>query len=379
MGYRTKTCKNKTKKHNNQNKKNNKNNKNKKKHNKKTHHGGIFRELFKSSTNELTRFNDFINIISSRDLTNATMLMGIDYKCENDLNRNIEAELHPDFCWSESSDECRHGTTMDQWYQLYFPFKIEFIELSPDGSLIAKNIVTEIQMAQLAAYFKTPTLNKFKKIIFDASTVKFLFRVAPSFIAYLYYYFLEENGELYFNFNANAFNGTLSFIPNSNAAAISNMQRIHDIVNSLTPSNKLFGNKFIIRTYRGITSADRISSLYEFNSGVQQIIVQNNMEYFRRNLLHSSIEQFDADERVEEGDKKLFHQSTYPIRTTNYSIGSYLKITKKTGIIDFTEAVFLSIYNDQIAYQTSGEVGGVMHWVSIQSFEESYGLNCVFV
>ena len=375
MGCRTKTCKNKTKKHNNQNKKNkknNKNNKNKKKHNKKTHHGGIFRELFKSPPNELTRFNDFINIISSSDLTNATILMGIDYKCENDLNRNIEVELHPDFCWSKRSDECRHGTTMDQWYQLYFPFKIEFIELSPDGSLIAKNIVTE-NLVQLAAYFKTPTLNKFKKIIFDASTVKFLFRIAPSFIAYLYYYFLEENGELYFNINANAFNGTLSFIPSSNAAATSNMQRIHDIVNSLTPSNKLFGKKFIIRTYRGITAADRISSLYEFNPDMQQIIVQNNIEYFRRNLMHSSIEQFDANEQVKEG---LFHQSTYPIRTTNYSIGSYLKITKKPGVIDFTEAVFLSIYNDQIAYQTNSDI---MHWVLIQSFEESHGLNCVFV
>ena len=42
------------------------------------------------------RFNDFINIISSSDLTNATMLMGIDYKCENDLNRNIMTTT-----WSE--------------------------------------------------------------------------------------------------------------------------------------------------------------------------------------------------------------------------------------------------------------------------------------
>jgi hypothetical protein len=190
----------------------------------------------------------------------------------------------------------------------------------------------------------------------------------------LYYYFLEENGELYFNINDGAFNGTLSFIPSSNAAATSNMQRIHNIVNSLTPSNKLFGKKFIIRAYSGIiTAADRVSSSYEFNPDIQQIIVQNNIEYFRRNLMHSSIEQFDANEQVKDG---LFHQSTYPIRTTNYSIGSYLKITKKPGVIDFTEAVFLSIYNDQIAYQTNSDI---MHWVLIQSFEESHELNCVFV
>jgi hypothetical protein len=390
MGYRTKTCKNKTKKHYDQNKKYKKNKKNKKKRNNKTHHGGIFRELLKSSTNELTRFNDFINIISSiGDLTNATLLMGIDYKCENDLNRNIEEELHPDFCWSESSGECkpRHGTTMmmNQWYQLYFPFKINFIELSPDGgSLIAKNIRTEVQMAQLKAYFNTPTLNKFKKIIFDASTVKFLFRIAPSFIAYLYYYFLEENGELYFNFNANAFNGTVGFIPSSNAEAMLNMRRTHAIVNSLTPSDAQFGKKFIIRTYKGVVSSnDRISLLYEFTPAMQQIIVQNNMEYFRRNLLHSSIELFDKDEKEEEG---LYHQSTYPIKTTNYSIGSYLKITKTPGIIEYN-TMFWAIYKDEMVYQlsngnsdSSDNIGTIMlHWVSKQSFEDAYILNCVFV
>ena len=362
MGYRTKTCKNKKK-----------NKKNKKKHNKKTHHGG---KLFKSSTNEFTRFIDFINIIHMTKLSGLTMLMGVDYKCENDLNRNIEATLQPDFCWSERSDECRHGTTLDQWCQLYFPFKIDFIELSPDGVLIAKNVVAEIQMAQLAAYFKTPTLNKFKKIIFDASTVKFLFRIAPSFIAYLYYYFLEENGELYFNFNAIAFNGTLGFIPNSNAAAISNVQRTHAIVNALTPSNKLFGQKFIIRAYSGIMDDDgTVITHIPFTPDVQKIIVQNNMEYLKRKLLHSRIELFDADERVEVDslNKQTFHQTTYPITTTNYSIGSYLKITKPHGIIDFDEMVFLSIYNDQIAHQLGG--GDSIH----QSFEDSDGANCVFV
>ena len=143
-------------------------------------------------------------------------------------------------------------------------------------------------------------------------------------------------------------------------------------------ADKLFGKKFIIRAYRGIiTAADRVSSLYKFNPDIQQIIVQNNIEYFRRNLMHSSIEQFDANEQVIEG---LFHQSTYPIRTTNYSIGSYLKITKNPVVVNFTKTVFLSIYNDQIAYQTNSDI---MHWVSIQSFEESdeesHELNCVFV
>ena len=302
------------------------------------------------------------------------MLMGVNYKCANDLNRNIEVELHPDFCWAEHliDSECR-DVQMNQWYQLYFPFKIDFIEVSDDGEgLVVRECTREgIQLEKLESYFQSNTLNKFKRIIFDASTVKFLDRIAPSFIAYLYYYFLEVNGELYFNFRSFT---TLTGFEINQCAEISKMNEVHRIVSSLTPADERFGKKFIIRKFKGIIDkGGKFSHVFDVN---QSIINDNNIAYFKK-LQGSRVEQFPSSEREEDtddGEKKIFHQETYPIKITNHSIGYYLKITKnKQTEIDIE--VLLSIYNDQI--RDSGF--HLMQLVLMQSFEDSYKLNCVFV
>jgi len=177
----------------------------------KKQHGGVYRVLSQSTNNELTTFPDFVNVAA--DLKSGTMLIGVDYKCANDLNRNILEQLHPDFCWADHPNDCKDKPD-NQWYQLYFPFQIHRIH----------------------------ELNGFKLIAFDASTTKFLFKIAPSFIAYLYYFFLEPGGELYFNFNENSFNGTLNFLDTATQSVlIQKVIDIREVISSLTPATMFFG------------------------------------------------------------------------------------------------------------------------------------------
>uniref|UniRef100_A0A6C0M138 Uncharacterized protein n=1 Tax=viral metagenome TaxID=1070528 RepID=A0A6C0M138_9ZZZZ len=288
---------------------------------------------------------------SSDNLKNGTMLIGVDYKCENDLNRNIIETLHPDFCWADHPNDCK-GKPDNQWYQLYFPFQIHMI----------------------------PELNRFKLIVFDASTAKFLFKIAPSFIAYLYYYFLEPGGELFFNFKENSFNGTLSFLDTeTQSELIQKVIAIREVISSLTHETMFFGKKFIIPTYAGNFTGS-------WHNIFAQNIISNNLEYLRQHLIGSTVEYIEADEQKEEGAHERknprFIQPTYPIPLTNYSIGSYLKVTKRTDTDTTDEKVLHAVYSDAKIYETLYQQlksEWIRPLILHQSFNDSYSLNCVFV
>ena len=214
--------------------------KDKKKHKKnikKKQNGGVYRLLKRedeSVSSEITSFKEFVHMIDSHSnpgFKNGTMLIGVDYKCEGDLNRGILETLHPDFCWAEYPNDCK-GTPEHQWYQLYFPFQIPF-ENNNRAILLGANT------------------NKFNRIIFDASTSKFLFRMAPSFLALLYYYFLQPGGELYVDFKENAFNSMLTLLDTETQGdMINHVNRIREIIRSLFLEHPDFvGKKFILPVY----------------------------------------------------------------------------------------------------------------------------------
>lgn len=319
----------------------------------KKQYGGVYRVLSQSTNIELTNFQDFINIIADlkSDLKSGTLLIGVDYKCVNDLNRNILEQLHPDFCWADHPNDCK-GKPDNQWYQLYFPFQIHMI----------------------------PELNRFKLIVFDASTTKFLFKIAPSFIAYLYYFFLEPGGELYFNFKENSFNGTLNFLDTeTQSELIQKVIAIREVISSLTPASMFFGKKFIIPTYAGIVTEG-------WHNIFAQNIISNNLEYLRKHLIGSAVEYIEADEQKEEGEheskKPRFIQPTYPIPLTNYSIGPYLKITKINDTDTTDKKVLDAVYSDVKIYETLYQelkYEWIRPLILHQSFEDSHSLNCVFV
>ena len=204
---------------------------------KKKQNGGVYRLLKRedeSVSSEITSFKEFVHMIDSHSnpgFKNGTMLIGVDYKCEGDLNRGILETLHPDFCWAEYPNDCK-GTPEHQWYQLYFPFQIPF-ENNNRAILLGANT------------------NKFNRIIFDASTSKFLFRMAPSFLALLYYYFLQPGGELYVDFKENAFNSMLTLLDTETQGdMINHVNRIREIIRSLFLEHPDFvGKKFILPVY----------------------------------------------------------------------------------------------------------------------------------
>jgi len=300
------------------------------------------------------------------------MLIGVDYKCEGDLNRGILETLHPDFCWAEYPNDCK-GTPEHQWYQLYFPFQIPF-ENNNRAILLGANT------------------NKFNRIIFDASTSKFLFRMAPSFLALLYYYFLQPGGELYVDFKENAFNSMLTLLDTETQGdMINHVNRIREIIRSLFSEHPDFvGKKFILPVYSGILNGSQRHNFEPINA---RIIIDNNMEYLRTHLIGSHVELIEADEQKEEqkdgkNPKSIFVQPTYPIPQTNYSVGSYLKITKPNDVDVDVDVVLVdtSIFRDSDVYTTIQNIPNIskQKWwlkpfLSRQSFHDAYPLNCIFI
>lgn len=357
--------------------------KDKKKHKKnikKKQNGGVYRLLKRedeSVSSEITSFKEFVHMIDSHsnpDFKNGTMLIGVDYKCEGDLNRGILETLQPDFCWAEHPNDCK-GTPEHQWYQLYFPFQIPFENENHDF-LLDKNT------------------NKFNRIIFDASTSKFLFKIAPSFLALLYYYFLQPGGELYVDFKENAFSSSLTLLDTiMQGDMIERVRSIREITRSLPEHPEFVGKKFIIPVYSGTFTNDKRSSFEPSIHIPKHIIIDNNIAYLRTHLIGSRVELIEADEQKEEKEehggkkpKSIFVQPTYPIPQTNYSIGSYLKITRPIGLnvdrIRTMELVDTSIFRDSVVYNGL-KVRFAYQWIKPlilrQSFDDAYPLNCIFI
>ncbi len=333
------------------------------KNKKQQQYGGTVVTPSPSIKTEITTFQELTDMITSTELKNGTMLIGVDYKCGCDMNRNILERLHPDFCWAGHPNDCK-DTPGNQWHQIYIPFQIH------DTPIHA-----------------IPSLNKFKLIVFDASTTKFLFKLTPSFLAYLYYYFLELGGELYLNFNEDSFNSALSFLDTSTQAGlIPSVNRIREMVNSLTPSNiDFFGKKFVIPKYSGFFTGRNRKNFEPVNA---KNIIDNNMAYLRMHLMGSTVELVEASEEKVSNSKSpskpnpIFIQHTYPIPQTNYSIGPYLKITKVTVPHITSDVLNEAIYRDSTFYNRLFEklnYRWIEPLISIQSFNPTYPLNCIFI
>ena len=367
------------------------------------YYGGVRRKLRESNKTKTSvdSFNEFINIVGiNSKLTNATLLIGINYNYPNNLNREIDV-LQPDFCWSENSTNSTNSTnsSKDQWYQLLFPFSINIIRLTDDffNPLVAIDFVEDSnKIDQVFPYFQNnPILNKFSLIVFDSSTSKFLFPniknfiTHPSFISYLYYYFLQEKGELYIDLYFSS--GSLSIFEASEKELkqleiiIENRNRVND----MKEDDEIFGQKFIYIYYNKSIQIKRTivekhisqnNIEYSIPEPNKDIIQQNNIEYLRRNLINSGIEYFPNEDgessiREEEKNRTIYLQTYYPIKKTNFPIGPFIKITKTSDLrfsqnnISSFRKVFDSIYNDLL-----------IHKRNPRTFPKDLQyLNCIFI
>jgi hypothetical protein len=370
-------------------------------------YGGLHRKLRESNNTSINSFNEFINIIGvNRELSNAILFIGISYSYTKNLNREIQ-DLHPDFCWTEDSTNSEYSNAKNspknQWYQLFFPFTINPIYRTGDFfiPLIAKDFDEESnKIEQVYEYFKENCiLNKFSLIVFDSSTSKFLFPNSeifvtfPSFISYLFYYFLEINGELFVSLK-NISHQTPFIYPN-NAKELDLLKRIIENrthINNMKQTDEIFGQKFIYVVYNHLlkkkngSTVDRIRIIRLHPSSTEEyimpeinkeIVQENNIEYLRRNLLGSQIQYSPNGEETKEEKEnhKIYHQTEYPIKKTNYPIGPFIKITKmnnlrfdRNNLEDF-QRIFSVIYNDLIVHKMNPEI--------LQ--KDLDGLNCLFI
>lgn len=354
------------------------------------YYGGLRRKLREQNKTSIDSFNEFINMVGiNHELINATLFIGISYSYSRNLNREIEV-LQPDFCWSEDSSNREFSNSenspKNQWYQLFFPFSISPIYRTGDFfiPLIAKDFDEESnKIEQVFDYFKeSGILNKFSLIVFDSSTSKFLFPsirnfiTFPSFISYLFYYFLQVGGELYIDLHFIC--SSLSIFEVNNINTFEKLKIIienRNRVNNMKETNEIFGQKFIYIFYNKliISGTKLLTELIpEINI---EIIRKNNIEYLRRNLLGSDIEYFPNESETNEvkENRTTYIQPEYPIRKTNYPIKGFIKITRTRNLnkdnIEYFRIVFSVIYNDLIVHKMNPEIPQ----------KDLDGLNCLFI
>lgn len=354
------------------------------------YYGGLRRKLREQNKTSIDSFNEFINMVGiNHELINATLFIGISYSYSRNLNREIEV-LQPDFCWSEDSSNREFSNSenspKNQWYQLFFPFSISPIYRTGDFfiPLIAKDFDEKSnKIEQVFDYFKeSGILNKFSLIVFDSSTSKFLFPsirnfiTFPSFISYLFYYFLQVGGELYIDLHFIC--SSLSIFEVNNINTFEKLKIIienRNRVNNMKETNEIFGQKFIYIFYNKliISGTKLLTELIpEINI---EIIRKNNIEYLRRNLLGSDIEYFPNESETNEvkENRTTYIQPEYPIRKTNYPIKGFIKITRTRNLnkdnIEYFRIVFSVIYNDLIVHKMNPEIPQ----------KDLDGLNCLFI
>ena len=327
-------------------------------------------------------FNEFINIVSKNpDLHNATLLIGINYNYSRNLNRQILEDLHPDYCWSEYLGEANNDSSHDQWHQLFFNFHTQVIRLTGESEnpLVSTDFSEGVNPIQEAfGYFENPpTLNKFGKIVFDSSTIKLVGIVRSSFLSYLYYYFLEEGGELYFDINLYGQN-YIDISDHTSSVIRSKRDTNYKIITEMNESSEIFGKKFIFITYRGIINEEKKEDFNtNKNEKISDIIIRNNIRYFRRTLLHSNVEYYPNEDEIQETleNRTIYNQSTYPIKKTNYPIGPYMKITKQSNVnidtsnINNFKTIFSAIYKDSMNHKR----------FAVQPFILRTGIDTIFI
>ena len=159
-------------------------------------------------------------------------------------------------------------------------------------------------------------------------------------------------------------------------------------------TDEIFGQKFIYVYYhhslqkKNGSAVDRIrigrlnhscTEEYIMPEINKEIVRENNIEYLKRNLVNSEIVYFpNKEEDIREDrnrNRNIYTQPEYPIPTTNFLIGPFIKI-KKTNPIRFNsdniedfKRIFSVIYNDLIVHKINPKIPQ----------KDLDGLNCLFI
>lgn len=289
--------------------------------------GGLSRILSGLNIGYDLSIDNLYKFLESCTYDDLTMIIGVDYMYLKDINRYIEKNNSIDFGWTYEVKDRQNPSTRNNWYQINHQFNMDFG--STDIFILSKNFEKKDRLKLLGREFsfieKQKKYNKFKKIIFDSSTIKFLNNTI--FINYLYYFLLTLNGELYFE--PQFLTGIISFIHDThqiNGITKKNIDDLRDQINLLTPIE--YGNNYYIKMYTTYSETKPLRQV-DYN-----IINNNNIEYFKKHLLYSKVEYIEnISTEISMNDEmgnqiKIWQNDKYPIKFTNYPIGSYYKITK---------------------------------------------------
>lgn len=297
--------------------------------------GGLYRILPNLDVGHDLSLLNFYKFLQSSTYDDLTMIIGIDYMYLPDTNRMIEQKNHVDFGWTYNTNHRHNPSKKDNWYQINDLFSEILPIFKSENNLLKKQFNIRDKFIQKGKNFffieKQKIYNKLAKIIFDSSTTKFLDNTI--FINYVYYFLLNVNGELYFEPNfLNGKNGFYSDTIKINDTIIITIDRVNDIrhkINTLQLNE--YGNNYYIQKY---TNTD----VKQLNPVNYNIVIDNNKEYFKKHLFESDVQvinnlstQISIDDS--KGNKINYWQNnSYPIELTNYSIGSYYKITKMRNL-----------------------------------------------
>ena len=299
---------------------------------KKSKVGGLNRILDNLNSGYDLSLDNFFKFLGTSPYDDLTMIIGIDYMYLADTNRLLEQNNHIDFGWTYNTEHRLNPSGKDNWYQINDTFNLlkdNFIHLIRKLTLQFKHRARFIEKGVTFEFIENQKIyNKLQKIIFDSSTTKFL--GDPIFINNIYYMLLNVNGELYFE--PHFLSGKYGFTNDTQLIKEKTIQNINDIrleINSL-PLHE-YGNNYYIQSYVNTPKIELIRVDYD-------IVMNNNIAYFKKHLLDSTVEYINnISTQISMNDHNgniinIWQNDRYPIQFTNYSIGSYYKITKTKNL-----------------------------------------------
>ena len=321
-----------------------KKNNNKLLHNRKKYSkiGGLHRILRNLDVGYDLSLDNFHKFLESSAYDDLTMIIGIDYMYLEDTNRMLEQNNQVDFGWTYNKDDRHNPSGKDNWYQINDSFDILIQRFINEKNILKvqfNNIARFLNKNVNFRFIETQNkYNKFKKIIFDSSTTKFLDNTI--FINIVYNFLLNVNGELYFEPDFLA--GKLVFMKETDkidGITIDHVNNIRTEINSLPLTE--YGNNYYIQKYSNSPNIELIP--VDYNN-----VINNNIEYLQKHLLYSQVQYIHNISNKMPND--MWQNSTYPIQFTNYPIGSFFKITKTNNLDmnDLTDiSIILDSYNKQ--------------------------------
>lgn len=224
----------------------------------------------KYTTNDINKFHNIIESYPDNDLV---MVVGADLLNDSQKDYGIDIDVG----WSLIGSRLEEINELDEnsikWFQVDYDFNF---------NINYRNMIIESS---------TRNLKKFKKIIFDWSTTKFLSNI--KFIAYAYYILLANGGEIYLD-------------PSFSMTYLENCQYIQ--------ISKLDGTKYYSH-YRKIHNCPESIERTPSIETIFENILENNRQYLLYNL-------FDSNVTIER------NYELYPIKGTSEPINIYYKIEK---------------------------------------------------